>query len=130
MKETILELASVHVTQFDPKEGVGEFMIGYLKNKRPVQYAKKLVVEHPEGIVEDILLEVKRREKIEISDTDDILGSIFIIRLKDEEKTEEKLYNFFARLCEKTRTIKNLKDHSQFMKMLDEIKSQKITFSG
>lgn len=128
MKETILHMEKVSLAQFDPKEGVGHFLIHFKKDNEQQQFEKQYILDHPEPIVQDIIKEVKQRGKMQIDDYDDLLGSIFVVRLMDEDNVDEKLFNFFARLCEKAKAMKRMKNHAEYMKLFDEIKIKELYF--
>lgn len=126
MKDIILTIDKLAIMHFDPKHTRGTFAIHYSKDKEQYTLERQYVLEHPEPIVTDLLKAVKQQGKMELTDDDDILGSLFVIRLLDEDTVEEKLYNFFARLCEKARTMKHMKTHAEYMKLFDEIKIKEL----
>lgn len=129
MKDVVLRLEKLSIAQFDPKQGTIRFKLSCRKDQEPFILERPYTLEHPEPIVEDILKIVKQQGKMELDDTDDLLGSIFVVRLQDEDAVEEKLLHFFSRLCEKVKTMKHLKNHVEYMKLFDEIKIKELRLS-
>ncbi len=126
MKEAILKINRIDLLNFDPKESKADFKISFLKSNEENNILKSYKLENPEFIVEDILKSIKKEGKIEIEDDEDLLGSIFVVRLLEEEKIEEKILAFLARLCEKSRLLKREKNYQSYMKLFDEMKTQKL----
>ncbi|GEM_PF-854600 len=126
MKDVLLRVEKLTISQFDPKQGIGTFILHFSKDKEHQTFEKKYALEHPEPIVQDILKEIKQRGKIEIDDYDDLIGSIFVVRLQDEDNVDEKLFHFFSRLCEKAKAMKHMKSHAEYMKLYDEIKIKEL----
>lgn len=126
MKDVILVVEKLTISHFDPKQSTGTFKIHFRKDKEQQSFEKQYALSHPEPIVEDILKEVKQRGKMEILDSDDIIGSIFVVRLLDEDNVDEKLFHFIARICEKIKTMKHMKSHGEYMKLYDEIKIKSL----
>ena len=129
MKDVVLRLEKLSIAQFDPKQGNIRFKISCKKDAESFALEKSYTLEHPEPIVEDILRTVKQQGKMELEDADDLLGSIFVVRLQDEDLVEEKLLHFFSRLCEKMKMMKHLKNHVEYMKLFDEIKIKELRLS-
>ena len=128
MKDVILTMDTLAIAHFDPKQGIGRFVIHFTKDNRPEHFEKQYALDDPESIVQDLLKEVKQRGKMEITDYDDLIGSIFVVRLMDEDVVDEKLFNFFARLCEKAKAMKHMKHHADYMRLYDEIKIKALDF--
>ncbi|MBS3144316.1 hypothetical protein J4208_01910 [Candidatus Woesearchaeota archaeon] len=126
MKDVILAVEKLSLSQFDPKQGTGTFKIHFRKDSEQQTFEKQYALSQPEPIVADILKEIKHRGKMEIQDYDDLIGSIFVVRLLDEDNVDEKLFNFIARLCEKIKTMKHMKSHGEYMKLYDEIKIKEL----
>ncbi len=122
MKDVQLRMETLTIAQFDPKAGTARFLVSFSKDKEQQSFEKQYTLTHPEPIAQDILKEVKQRGKLEITDADDIIGSIFVVRLLDEDNVDEKLFNFLARLCEKVKAMQHMKHHADYMKLYDEIK--------
>ena len=126
MKQTRIEVKKVEVEDFSPKENVASLKVSYLRDGEMESMYKKVVMEKPEELVKMVVDEVKKRSKIELAETDDPLGSIFILHVVDEDRTEERLFNFFSKVCEKCRFLKRVRDHGEYMKVYNEIKVLKM----
>ncbi len=126
MKDVTLRMDKLTIAHFDPKAGTAKFVVHFSKDNDRQTFEKQYALEHPEPIVQDILRQVKQRGKMEIQDYDDLIGSIFVVRLLDEDAVDEKLFHFFARLCEKSKAMKRMKNHSEYMELYDEIKIKEL----
>lgn len=129
MKDVLLKLEKITITHIDPKQGIGQFVIHFSKDQEKMQMKKSYTLHHPEPIVENILKEVKQQGKMELDTYEDIIGSIFVVRLLDEDATDEKLFHFFARLCEKMKMMQRLKNHTEYMRLYDELKIKELVLS-
>src|SRR3989344_3298651 len=99
MKDVILAVEKLSLSQFDPKQGTGTFKIHFRKDSEQQTFEKQYALSQPEPIVADIL---------------------------EEDNVDEKLFNFIARLCEKIKTMKHMKSHGEYMKLYDEIKIKEL----
>ena len=126
MKDVLLRVEKLTIRQFDPKQCTGTFVLHFSKDNERQTFEKKYTLDKPEPIVQDILREIKQRGKIEINDYDDLIGSIFVVRVQDEDNVDEKLFHFFSRLCEKAKAMKHMKSHGEYMKLYDEIKIKEL----
>lgn len=122
MREVRIALVSLKLEEFLPTEAAATLKINYKIDNAEDSITKKFKLQDPEAITEEILKEIKAKGKIEIQDEDDFLGSLFVIRMLNEEKAEEMLFNFFARLCDKVRILKHTTNSREYMRLFDEIK--------
>ncbi len=128
MKKTIVSLKGIEIKNYQPKTNTASLRIIYNRDNDQEAMYKDIVLNNAEELTKNIIQDLKNRSKIELSETDDPLGSIFIIHFYDEDKIEEKLFNFLAKLCEKTRNLKHITNHNEYMKVYDEIKVQRASF--
>ena len=122
MREVKIALVGLKLEEFLPTEAAATIKISYKIDNAEDSIIKKFKLQDPEAITDEILKEIKAKGKIEIQDEDDFLGSLFVIRMLNEEKAEEILINFFARLCDKARILKHTTNSREYMKLFDEIK--------
>ena len=127
MQEIVLELKKLTLTNFDTKSLQAHFSIIYARNGEEQKFTKQFSMEKSEPIVADIIKTVKELGKVEVQPGDELMGSMFVIRLLQEDKIEEKLYNFFVRVCEKARSLKRETNHAEYMKLFDDIRIQSLT---
>ena len=128
MKQSIVSLKKIEIQNFLPKTTIASIKISYTRDNQQESMYKDILLSDAEKLTEALIREIKDRCKIELAETDDPLGSIFIVKFQDEEKTEEKLYNFLAKICEKSRYLKHMSNHQEYMKIYDEIKIQRMNF--
>ena len=126
MKQAIIIVKEVKIQEYSPKENSAALKISYLCDAELQSMYKKVTLKNPEELTEEILRDIRLRSKIELSETDDPLGSIFVVHLHEEDRVEEKLFNFLAKVCEKCRYLKHVSNHQEYMKIYDEIKIQRI----
>ncbi len=126
MRQIILELNGLEMIKFSPNDFRGIMDLSYsvdgLKKNQTINLDLTRKVE---GMVAGILKFVKSQGEQDV-DEDDLIGSLFVKKLINEEKVEEKLLNFFSKVCEKVRFMKRDKNHANFMKMFHEVEGSKI----
>ena len=70
-------------------------------------------------------MRVKRSADITY-ETDDILDSIQIIRIEDEEDVKEKIFNFFEKLRRNALKLKHMSSAPDYMHLYDQLKTEKF----
>ena len=128
MKKCVVALKQIEIKNYLPKTNSASLKISYQRDAEIESMYKDVVLNDAEELTKNIIKELKNRSKIELSESDDPLGSIFIIHFYDEDKIEEKLFNFLGKLCEKARYLKHITNHNEYMKVYDEIKVQRASF--
>lgn len=129
MHKTILKLKKIEIKEFKPKELKANINIYFDKNEKEEMITKEFILRNPLDIVNKILLAIKSQGKIIVEEEDDdVLKNIYITRVDKEEEIEDKLLEFFKRLCEKAKNLKSLKNATQYMRTFNEIKVMKLVF--
>ena len=126
MQEITLSLTKLTLNKFDARRLRGLFTLGYTLNGEQRAQQREFCLDKTEPIVADIMQSLKTLAKVNVQPGDDMMGSMFVIRVMQEEQTEERLYNFFVKVCDKARTIKRTTDHRDYMKLLDDISIQEL----
>lgn len=126
MQKTVYKVKKIEMVDFKPKDFVSVLKITFTKNDIPQQFTKEFSFINPVEIVNKIILEIKKTDRMIVEDSDDILQNIYITRIDDEENTEEKMLYFFQNLSAKLNKIKSLKKAPDYMKLYDEIKTTKL----
>ena len=108
MQKTVYKVKKVEVMDFKPKEFISVIKIIYTKNDQQQQIIREFPFINPVDVVNKIILEIKKSDKMIVEDTDDILQNIYITRIEDEENVEEKMLYFFQNLSAKLSKIKSL----------------------
>ena len=126
MREVILKLNKLAVMNFDPRTLVASIRIFYSKDNVQEYFdVNHSLATKSEMITEEVIRELKRKGTIEVN-TDDILESMYIKKFVNEDKAEERMRLFFAKLYERGRVIAREKNHARYMQLLDEIKHTAI----
>ena len=128
MKKCVVALKKVEITNFMPKTSTVSLKVSYQRDNEQESMYKDVVISNPEELTAAIIKELKDRSKTELSESDDLMGSIFVIYFYDEDRIEEKLFNFLAKISEKARYLKHVTNHQEYMKTFDEIKVLKAVF--
>ncbi|MEK6903495.1 MAG: hypothetical protein AABW64_02515 [Nanoarchaeota archaeon] len=126
MQEIVLKLEHIKMQQFDPRKLTGSLLFTYTQNGEKSTFTKLYTLDKGEVIVADIIKTLKSLGKMEVQPGDELLGSMFVIRLFDEDNLEQRLLAFFVRLCEKARMIKRIKDHTEYMQLYDQLRMQDL----
>mgnify|MGYP001583024781 CR=1 FL=1 len=126
MEKNIYRIKKLEVLDFKPKESISSIKITFTKNDVQEQIVKQFNLKNPVEIVNGILLEIKKKGRMIVEDSDDVLKNIYITRIEDEEQMEEKLLYFFQGLCSKFAKIKSLNKAPEYMRLYDEIKTTKL----
>lgn len=129
MRQVILEINGLEMVNFSPNNHHGKMNLCYsVDGERKVQIVNFDLTQKIENIVYSILKFVKSQGEQDV-DEDDLISSLFVKKLMNEEKIEERLLNFFAKVCENVRFMKMDKNHINYMKMFHEVKGSKILLS-
>lgn len=126
MKQVIIKVNSLEMVNFDPKTSVVKMDFCYDIDG---QNFKKIINfdlnKKPEMMVNGLLNFIKSEANLDV-DGDDVLGSMYIKKVIDEEKVEERLFMFFSKLIEKHKFMKHNRTHADYMKLYQEINGSKI----
>ena len=125
MKKTILKIKKLEVVNFAPNENSIKFRVLYdIDNKLAelTQECKEIVSDY---LTNQIVTRVKRSADVTY-ETDDILESIQIIRIEDEEDVNEKIFNFFEKLRRNILKLKHTSSASDYMRLFDQLKTEKF----
>lgn len=128
MRETTIALKGIEVQDFLPKTSDTTIKVTYVCGNTSSSFTKVIRLEKPELLTETIIKEIKQKGKIECNETDDAIKRMQVIHFHNEDKIEEKLFTFLAKLCEKNRYLRHITNHAEYMKIFDEIKIKKIDF--
>lgn len=126
MQKTIYRVKKLEVVDFKPKESISTIKITFTRNDKEEQVVKEFNLKNPVEIVNHILLEIKKKDRMIVEEEDDVLQNIYITRIENEEEVEEKLLYFFQGLSSKFSKIKSMTRAPDYMKLYDEIKTTKF----
>ena len=126
MQKDIYMIKKLEVIDFKPKESIFSIKITFTKNDVQEQILKEFNLKNPVDVVNSIFLEIKKKDRMIVEDSDDVLQNIYITRIENEEEIEEKLLYFFQGLCSKFIKIRSLTKAAEYMKLYNEIKTIKL----
>ena len=128
MKKTIYKLHEISVKEFDRKTHNLVFNVRFSKDGTLDQFEYPWKIGNIPALVNDVLLKVKRSDKIIVeADSDDFLDNIYITRVADEDLIEERMLEWFRKLVEKVKGLKHERRPKVFMSAVADIKHQKLT---
>ena len=126
MQKDIYKLKRIEIKSFDTKTLKTTLNIYFTKNDQMHEFYYDFELRNPVEIVNKIILEIKKKDKIIIEDSDDVLQNIYIQRIDNEEELEAKMLNFFQILCSKCAKLKSMTKAPEYMRIYDEIKTTKF----
>lgn len=131
MNTIALRVKRIEISSFNPRNFTANFKIVYSKNDSDYFFT----ISHDfktrsEIITENIIKEIKSKAKPEENFKDDILDTLYSIKLTDDKRTEERLINFFARLNEKVKLLRIEKNHQKYMSQIADLNAVKLNLEG
>ena len=128
MKQVVLKINGLNTVGFDPIKFISRMSLNYeVSGQKKSALINVGLMQKSDAIVESILNFVMSQGRQDVDERDDILDQVYSKNLVNEDKTEERLYNYFAKLCEKAKFMKANKNHVDHMKMYQEIKGSRQT---
>jgi len=129
MHKTTIEINKIQIENFQPKGTKANIIVNFTKNNEKNQLNKEFILKEPFNLTRKILISIKSTGKFIIeSESDDILENIYITELINEEEIEERLLNFFKKLCTSVSELKHMRIAKDYMKKVDQIKTTKLEF--
>ncbi len=128
MKQVVIQVNGLKMVNFDSGTYVAKMKLSYVVDGKASETLLNLDLKNKsEGIVAGLIGFVKRQANQNVDERDDILDQLYIKKLIDEERIEEKLSHYFIKLCEKVKFMKSNKNHVDHMKFYQEIKASGIS---
>ncbi len=126
MRQVVLKVNGLEMVNFSPNDFHGEMNLRYsIDGEEKVQTVRFDFTRKIELLVASILRFIKSQGEQDI-DEDDVIGSLFVKKLVDEDRVEERLLNFFAKICENVRFMKMDRNHVNYMKIFHEVRGSKL----
>ena len=125
MKKTILKIKKIEVINFAPNENSIKFRVLYDIDNRLAELTQESREIVSDYLADQIIKRVKRSADITY-ETDDILDSIQIIRIEDEEDVKERIFNFFEKLRRNALKLKHMSSAADYMHLYDQLKTEKF----
>ncbi|PIN86060.1 hypothetical protein COV19_06945 [Candidatus Woesearchaeota archaeon CG10_big_fil_rev_8_21_14_0_10_44_13] len=95
--------------------------------------SKNVRFDSPEALTEEIFREVKEMEKrpsrvMREMDSDGILEGIVVVKFFDEERSREKMKNFFERISDRAKSIRNRRECTGYLDMINQFQGIEFKF--
>lgn len=126
MNKTVYQLKEIVVKDYSRKENRLLLTVKFTKNDILDEITQSYETTNSAGVVNDILLKIKSKDKIIVEESDDILSNIYITRISNEEEAEERMFSFFSKLFDKIRSLKHETVAGRYLNTIDDIKHQKL----
>jgi len=125
--QTRIKLEKITVFNFDPKKLLATLEISFYEGEKHHKLVKEITLKHPESLFNQLLLEIKSKNKILLDDIRfnpiEKLEFYSPIIIEKGEEVEVKVYNFLKFLCEKASSLKKTKEAYAYIKLLNEFKT-------
>ena len=126
MKNFNIEVKKIEVN----KLFLGENKIGYDIYFNFNNEIKKMYIEFPIGdpeqIVRMLISEIKRKEKVTVEDGNDVLQSIILMRINNQENIEPRLIDFFTKFQNKVKSFRSKRTSDNYIDMYNNIIREKL----
>ncbi|MBI2667347.1 hypothetical protein HYX17_01095 [Candidatus Woesearchaeota archaeon] len=126
MKNFNIEIKKIEVN----KLFLSENKIGYDVYFNFNDEVKKMYIEFPigdpESIVRMLISEIKRKEKIAAEDENDVLQSIVLMRINNQENVEPRLMDFFTKFQNKVKSFRSKRTADNYIDMYNSIIRERL----
>ena len=126
MKKTIIQFKAMTPVDMQINTETWGFKVSFLQDTVPQSFVEKFTVTDPAKMAEELIKKMKSYAKVEVTEADDLIGSLIVTEFLDEERIEEVLTNFFLRLNERMRILKRTTNHTEYMKLYDQVRTEKL----
>ncbi len=124
-----VQLKSISVTSFYPKEEQVEFLVTYDDGK-PRQFHKTVRIQDPKSLANRFLIEIRNIEKsknVEFNG-ETIFDSHVNIVIENEAAAKKNMAKFFLDVLTKVENVKNFKEATGYMDALNRVRIMKMVF--
>ncbi len=128
MQSVKVNIQKMEISRFHPREPV-EFKI-YFNDGAEKCLIYETDMKTPVMDATAVIGKIKRYEKDKnrVDDAEDILDAFVNVMIDDEEELVPKIANFFNRIKDEKKRVLNNRDHTTYMKNLNQMHSMKIEF--
>ena len=129
MKIINVQLKSIRVTSFYPKEEQVEFLVTFDDGK-PHQFHKTVRIQDPKSLANRMILEIRSIEKSKnVSfDGETIFDSHVNIVVENERGVKKKMSKFFLDVLTRVENVSKFKEASGYMEALNRVRIMSLTF--
>lgn len=125
MKKSIIKVKKVEVTSFNPTSHLIKFRVLYNIDNKLAEITHECKEIISDYLTSQMVTNIKKSADVSY-ETDDILDSILIVRIEDEEDTTEKIFNFLEKMRRNMLKLKNISSASDYMHLYDQLKTEKL----
>ena len=126
MKDISIEVKRVEVN----KVLLNENKIGYKIYFKSNDLMKNIYVEFPlqnsEEIAKVVLSKIKSSEDITVDDSYDILQSIVLLKIVNQEEVEQEIAEFFTKFIGRVRSFKSKKTSDNYIDNYNQLLKERI----
>ena len=126
MKKTIIQFKAMTPVDMQINTETWGFKVSFLQDGAPQSFVEKFTLADPVKRAEGLIKKMKSYAKVEVTEADDLIGSLIVTEFLDEERIEEVLAKFFLRLSERMRILKRTTNHTEYMKLYDQVRTEKL----
>lgn len=129
MKILNVQLKSIRVTSFHPKDEQVEFLVTFDDGKVH-QFHKTVRIQDPKSLANRIMLEITSMEKSKNVQFDGqtILDSYVNVVIEDEESAVKKMAKFFLDVLTRVENVRSFKQATGYMDAINMVRMMKLEF--
>ena len=121
MNKTVYQLKEIVVKDYSRKDNRLLLTVRFTKNDILDEITQSYETTNSAGVVNDIILKIKSKDKIIVEESDDILSNIYITRISNEEEAEERMLAFFSKLFDNVWSLKHETVAGRYLNTIDDI---------
>ena len=126
MRNLDIELKRIEVN----KLFLSENKVGYKIYFKLNEIMKNMYVEFPlmesEVVVRMLLSEIKKAKDLVVEDSDDVLQTIVLMRINNQEEIEPRLIDFFSKFHNKVRSFKQKKTSENYIDTYNQLIKERL----
>ena len=129
MKILNVQLKSIRVTSFYPKEEQVEFLVTFDDGKLH-QFHKAVRIQDPKSLANRILLEITSMEKsknVEFNG-ETILDSYVNVVIDKEKEVKKKMTKFFLDVLTRVENVSKFKEATGYMDAVNKVRMMRVEF--
>lgn len=126
MKNFNIEIKRIEVNKLFLSENKIGYDIYFNFNNEIKKMYMEFPIGDPEQIVRMLISEVKRKEKVSIDDESDVLQSIVLMRINNQEDIEPRLIDFFTKFQNKVKSFRSKRTSDNYIDMYNNIIRERL----
>lgn len=126
MKNFNIEIKKIEVNKLFLTENKIGYDIYFNFNDEVKKMYIEFPIGDPESIVRMLISEIKRKEKIAAEDENDVLQSIVLMRINNQENVEPRLMDFFTKFQNKVKSFRSKRTADNYIDMYNSIIRERL----